>query len=323
MPQHLKTRRKTGCSTSTGYLPALCNLGDFTPPPVAMHRGNAKRLNVFLPSHRGTARYDVMSTLTSCLSSYALKGVLYGHCCTTLYNNLSQRRRHSAFSGDSQVHARKQTSQSDMSKERRVLQYVLQTASRGDPDSVLAAVDKYGREKEWNMSVGDEKGATLDRFVKERAPQTMLELGTYMGYSAIRMVRLLPQGAKFITVEVNQDNAAVAKEIIAFAGLQDRIIQVLAETAEVIPQLKSKFNVESFDMVFIDHWSDFYLRDIKLLEQNKLLRKGTVVVADNIIFPGAPDYADYVRTCGKYESTFHEGRNGKKPDGMEKSVYRG
>ncbi|XP_019636213.1 PREDICTED: catechol O-methyltransferase-like [Branchiostoma belcheri] len=220
--------------------------------------------------------------------------------------------------------ARKQTSQSDMSKERRVLQYVLQTASRGDPDSVLAAVDKYGREKEWNMSVGDEKGAILDRFVKERAPQTMLELGTYMGYSAVRMVRLLPQGAKFITVEVNQDNAAVAKEIIAFAGLQDRIIQVLAETAEVIPQLKSKFNVESFDMVFIDHWKDFYLRDIKLLEQNKLLRKGTVVVADNIIFPGAPDYADYVRTCGKYESTFHEGKiNGKKPDGMEKSVYRG
>ncbi|XP_066286188.1 catechol O-methyltransferase-like isoform X1 [Branchiostoma lanceolatum] len=213
-----------------------------------------------------------------------------------------------------------------MSKEQRVLQYVQQNASRGDPDSVLAAVDKFGWETEWAMNVGDVKGAILDRFVEETAPQTMLELGTYMGYSAIRTVRLLPETAKFITVEFDQENAAVAREMIAFAGLQNRIVQITSDTADVIPQLKTKYDVETLDMVFIDHWKDVYRRDIKLLETNKLLRKGTVVVADNIIYPGAPDYADYVRTCGKYDSTFHESLleySKDDIDGLEKSVFRG
>ncbi|KAI8485513.1 hypothetical protein Bbelb_367070 [Branchiostoma belcheri] len=212
-----------------------------------------------------------------------------------------------------------------MSLERRILQYVQQQASRGDPDSVMAAIDKFGWEREFAMNVGDVKGVILDRFVKETAPQTMLELGTYMGYSAIRTVRLLPETARFITVEFNQENAAVAKEMIAFAGLQNRIIQIVSDCADVIPQLKTKYGVETLDMVFIDHWKDVYLRDIKLLETNKLLRKGTVVVADNIINPGAPDYADYVRTCGKYDSTFHEStlEYTNDIDGLEKSVYRG
>ncbi|CAH1268267.1 COMT [Branchiostoma lanceolatum] len=161
-----------------------------------------------------------------------------------------------------------------MSKEQRVLQYVQQNASRGDPDSVLAAVDKFGWETEWAMNLGDVKGAILDRFVKETAPQTMLELGTYMGYSAIRIARLLPETAKFMTVEFDQENAAVAREMIEFAGLQNRIIQITSDTADVIPQLKTKYDVETLDMVFIDHWKDVYVRDIKLLETNKLLRKG-------------------------------------------------
>ncbi|KAI8495291.1 PREDICTED: catechol O-methyltransferase-like [Branchiostoma belcheri] len=217
------------------------------------------------------------------------------------------------------------TSASAMSLERRILQYVQQQALRGDPDSVMAAIDKFGWEREFAMNVGDVKGVILDRFVKETAPKTMLELGTYMGYSAIRTVRLLPETARFITVEFNQENAAVAKEMIAFAGLQNRIIQIMSDSAEVIPQLKTKYGVETLDMVFIDHWKDVYLRDIKLLETNELLRKGTVVVADNIIKPGAPDYADYVRTCGKYDSTFHESNYeySNDIDGLEKSVYRG
>ncbi|XP_066301537.1 catechol O-methyltransferase-like [Branchiostoma lanceolatum] len=218
---------------------------------------------------------------------------------------------------------KKQTTASDMSKEQRVLEYVLQNASRGDPESVLAAMDKYGMEKEWLMTVGEHKGPILDRFVKETAPQTMLELGTYMGYSAVRIVNLLSEGTKFITLEVNPENAAVAKEIISFAGLQDRIIQVISDSAEAIPQLKTKFNIETFDMVFIDHWKDVYVRDIKLLEENKLLRKGTVVLADNILRPGAPEYAEYVRTCGKYDSTLHKATFKDKTDGVEKSVYQG
>ena len=56
------------------------------------------------------------------------------------------------------------------------------------------------------------------------------------------------------------------------------------------------------DFVFIDHWNDLYVRDLKLLEAHGLLRKGTVIMADNLIFPGAPDYREYVQSSEKYDT---------------------
>ncbi|OWK15089.1 COMT [Cervus elaphus hippelaphus] len=44
------------------------------------------------------------------------------------------------------------------SKEQRILQHVLQHAVAGDPQSVVAAIDRYSSEKEWAMHVGDKKG---------------------------------------------------------------------------------------------------------------------------------------------------------------------
>lgn len=46
----------------------------------------------------------------------------------------------------------------NQSKEQRILNFVLQNAVRGDPCSVVDAIDKYCSQKEWAMNVGDEKG---------------------------------------------------------------------------------------------------------------------------------------------------------------------
>jgi catechol O-methyltransferase len=59
-------------------------------------------------------------------------------------------------------------------------------------------------------------------------------------------------------------------------------------------------------LIFIDHWKDEYLPDFKLLEQHGLIKKGTVIVADNCIFPGCPDYLEYVRGNKNYKTTLHE-----------------
>lgn len=66
-------------------------------------------------------------------------------------------------------------------------------------------------------------GLILDNVVKETNPNTLLELGTYCGYSTIRIARLLKPGACFFTVEFNPAYAAVAKQIIEFAGLKDKV----------------------------------------------------------------------------------------------------
>lgn len=47
---------------------------------------------------------------------------------------------------------------SSQTKEQRVLQYVVENAVRGDPQSVVDHIDKYCNQREWAMNVGDQKG---------------------------------------------------------------------------------------------------------------------------------------------------------------------
>ncbi|CAH2295590.1 Catechol O-methyltransferase [Pelobates cultripes] len=109
------------------------------------------------------------------------------------------------------------------SKEQRVLAFVQKNAVRGDPQSVIDNIDKYCSQREWAMNVGDQKGLILDKIVKETNPSVLLELGTYCGYSAVRIGRLLKPGARFYTLEINPTFAAIAKQIIEFAGLKDKV----------------------------------------------------------------------------------------------------
>ncbi|KAE8634779.1 hypothetical protein XENTR_v10002435 [Xenopus tropicalis] len=210
-------------------------------------------------------------------------------------------------------------------KEQRILDFVLKNAVRGDPQSVIDNIDKYCSQREWSMNVGNEKGIILDNVVKESNPSTILELGTYCGYSAVRICRLLKPGVRFFTVEFNPAYAAVAKQIIEFAGLIDKVQVLEGSTGDIIPQLKKKYEVDTLDFVFVDHWKDKYKPDTQLLEKCNLLRKGSVVLADNVIVPGAPDFLEYVRNCGKYDCTnfpsFLEYMDEK--DALEKAVFRG
>uniref|UniRef100_A0A3B5LYN5 catechol O-methyltransferase n=1 Tax=Xiphophorus couchianus TaxID=32473 RepID=A0A3B5LYN5_9TELE len=94
---------------------------------------------------------------------------------------------------------------------QRMLAAVQKNATRGDPRSVVKAIDQFCRQKEWAMNVGDEKGCILDSVVTEVNPATVLELGTYCGYSTVRIASLLPPDAKLITLEFNPHNAAIAQ----------------------------------------------------------------------------------------------------------------
>jgi len=192
-----------------------------------------------------------------------------------------------------------------LSTEDRLVAHVLKTAKKGDPESVLAVIDAFGW-KEWMMNVGDVKGLILDKAIKERKPKFALEFGLYCGYSATRIARLLPADGRLVSVEKDPVRIGWASKIIAHAGLADRVQIIQGAADEAIPTLKAKTGLGSFDLVFIDHVKDRYLADLKILEGSGLLAKGTVLVADNIVYPGAPDYLEYVRTSSHYKSELHE-----------------
>nr|AME15628.1 catechol-O-methyltransferase [Heteropneustes fossilis] len=208
---------------------------------------------------------------------------------------------------------------------QRILKAVQKNATKGNPESVITAIDYFCSHSEWAMNVGDEKGSILDSVVTEVNPGAVLELGTYCGYSTVRIARLLSPGTKLITVEFNPTYAAVARQIIAHAGLQDKVTLVEGSSGDLIPQIKERFGITTFDFIFLDHWKDRYLPDIKLLEECGLLRKGSVLLADNVICPGTPEYLEYVRNSPRYETRYYPAHleYTKMEDGLEKSVFLG
>lgn len=165
----------------------------------------------------------------------------------------------------------------------------------------------------------------MDAVIQEHQPSMLLELGAYCGYSAVRMARLLSPGARLLTIEINPDYAAITQRMVDFAGMQDKVTVVVGASQDIIPQLKKKYDVDTLDMVFLDHWKDRYLPDTLLLEECGLLRKGTVLLADNVICPGAPDFLAHVRRSNRFECTHYQSflEYRKVVDGLEKAIYKG
>ena len=104
--------------------------------------------------------------------------------------------------------------------------YVEANARRGDVDDVLATIDKFATEESMLVNVGDEKGELLDAAVRRADPKLALELGTYCGYSSLRIARAAPD-AKVYSVEFAAANAEVARRIWAHAGVDDRVTCVV------------------------------------------------------------------------------------------------
>ncbi|TRY72823.1 hypothetical protein DNTS_009521 [Danionella cerebrum] len=242
-----------------------------------------------------------------------------------LFLRLTKSNRFLALIWNVYIHERLLDLMTGLSRPQRILKAVQKNAKKGDPQSVIAAIDHYCRHKEWAMNVGDDKGLILDSVVMEVNPSSALELGTYCGYSTVRIARLLPAGSTLITVEFNPHCAVIARQIIAYAGLQDKVKLMEGPSGDLIPKIKEQFGITSFDFVFLDHWKDRYVPDTKLLEECGLLRKGSVLLADNVICPGAPEYLEYVRNNPRYETRYFPSNleYTKVEDGLEKSVFLG
>ncbi len=203
----------------------------------------------------------------------------------------------------------------------RLRDYIPVHATRNDPASVLAAMDRFATEVRFLMNVGPEKGPLL-REITSRLPAKarVLELGAYCGYSSIMMAMTLPGQASILSVEKNATSVAVARDNIAFAGLADRITILQGSSSDVIPTLDGPF-----DLVFIDHWKPLYLPDLQAIERHGLIRSGSIVVADNVgeVF-GAEKYLDYVRNCGHYRCENRPAtiEYSRVPDAVEIAVRR-
>ena len=110
------------------------------------------------------------------------------------------------------AHRLSQTGQVGDGRERTVVDYVVSHAREGDIDDVLGTLDWYAYHKSLLINIGDVKGRLLDAAVNRSDPKVVLELGTYCGYSALRIAREAPS-AHVYSVELSAENAELARRV--------------------------------------------------------------------------------------------------------------
>ena len=184
-------------------------------------------------------------------------------------------------------------------REEDCAKYVLKHAKAGDIHDAIRTIDKYAYQKKFLINVGDKKGAILDRVIQKARPKRVMELGAYVGYSALRIASQLPQGGHLFSIEFNPANAEIARRIVAHAGAADKITFIngrLGDGGKTLNALRDQygFSASCLDVIFIDHAKEAYLPDLQSMLSAQWLHSGTVVVADNVRFPGAPEYKSYM-----------------------------
>jgi catechol O-methyltransferase len=106
--------------------------------------------------------------------------------------------------------------------------------------------------------------------------------------------------ARLVSIEFNPANAAIARRIWDHAGVGDRltvVVGTLGDGGATAARLQSEhgFVKGSVDLVFVDHDKNAYLPDLRLIIERGWLHPGSVAVADNVKFPGAPKYRAYMK----------------------------
>jgi catechol O-methyltransferase len=182
-------------------------------------------------------------------------------------------------------------------REAAAADYVLAHARRGDIDHVLATIDEFAYQHSFLINVGDEKGALLDAAVLRADPRLALELGTYVGYGALRIARAAPD-ANVYSVELAEANASIARRIWDHAGVGDRVtcvVGTIGDGGPTLDALADRISAGALDFVFIDHDKTAYLTDLQSIVSRGWLHAGSIVVADNVKLPGAPKYRAFMK----------------------------
>lgn len=184
-------------------------------------------------------------------------------------------------------------------REAAAADFVVAHAIPGDIDDALAAMDRYAYDKSFLVNVGDEKGVLLDAAVRRSNPRLAVELGTYCGYGALRIARAAPN-AHVVSVELSEANAVVAERIWKHAGVADRVncvVGTIGDGGRTVAALEAEHGLKpgAVDFLFIDHDKNAYLADLNTITGRNWLHPGSIVVADNVGFPGSPKYRAYMR----------------------------
>ena len=130
------------------------------------------------------------------------------------------------------------------------------------------------------IQVAPNQGKLLQLLARIHGARTILEIGTLGGYSTIWLARALPAGGRLVTLELDPKHAEVARANFVRAGLSDKIEIKVGKALDSLPHVTGPF-----DLIFIDADKAGY--PDYLAWALKLSRRGSLIIADNVVRKGA------------------------------------
>ena len=129
------------------------------------------------------------------------------------------------------------------------------------------------------MLSGHYQGRLLSMLSKLINPKSILEIGTYTGYSAICLAEGMQQGGELHTIDINEELLDFQRKYFDRSGFGNQIHQHLGNALEIIPKLES-----NFDLVFIDADKENYTNYFNCVIDK--LNTGGVILSDNVLWSG-------------------------------------
>lgn len=139
-----------------------------------------------------------------------------------------------------------------------------------------------------HMASGHVQGRLLKLLVKMIRPKTILEIGTYTGYSTICMAEGLDEGGRLFTFEIDDELEDFTRRWIEGSPVADKITFTIGSALDIVPTLN-----KSFDLVFIDGNKREYIDYFEMAM--RFTNSGAWILADNTLWDGHvidPAYKD-------------------------------
>lgn len=137
----------------------------------------------------------------------------------------------------------------------------------------------YAHYEDKAMLSGFYQGRLLSMLSHMVRPQVVLEIGTYLGYSALCMAEGLAEDGRVITLDIQEDTNKVARSFVERTEYVDRIEFLLGQATQLIPNLQGPF-----DLVFIDADKTNYSNYYNLVFDK--VRPNGFIIADNVLWSG-------------------------------------
>ena len=164
----------------------------------------------------------------------------------------------------------------------KIYQYIKDHATT--PSEALAWVEKqtHIRTNHARMLSGAVQGQIMRMLVQTSGASSILELGTFTGYSAICLASAMPEGGHLDTLEINDELEDLILEGFDRAGLADVIGLHIGDCKETLRRFKEEGR--EYDLVYMDANKREYCEYYELIFD--MVRPGGLILADNVLWDG-------------------------------------